>query len=63
MAKENKSKEQEEKALSGYEADWLYLSNIKKKYRYKKMPDLISAIVAHIKESIKKKDFEFVRQE
>jgi len=50
------------KTISISEGNWEYLQNLRVKYNFRSMEDLISLILVHTKEAIKQKDLKIIRR-
>lgn len=58
-----KSEMREEKTLKAYEEDWNYLHELKRKYKFKKVADIINLFNIHCREAISKGDLNLINQE
>ena len=50
------------KTIAISEHNWEYLQNLRVKYNFRSMDDLIGLVLTHTKEAIKQKDLEIQRQ-
>ena len=48
------------KTLKIKDKDWMYLQNLKLKYKFKRLDEIVSLFIIHCKEAIKKGDLELL---